>query len=72
MRTILNRLILLLYSCVICVGIIFLGLKLGSKPFTLIDLLKAIAIALVGWIALLLFSKGKFLKDWPFKDQQSF
>jgi hypothetical protein len=70
MRNILNRLILLLYFCAIIVGVKILIHLLSSKPFIPSDVFEDIAMAFVLWIAILLFSKGKFLKDWPFKDQQ--
>ena len=70
MRNILNRLILLLFSCAISVGVIFLIRIVSSKPFIPNDFLEGMIIALVWWIGILVFSKGKFLKDWPFKDQQ--
>jgi len=70
MRNILNRLILLLFSCAICHGVKILIYLISSKPFTSSDVFEGITIALVWWIAILLFSKGKFLKDWPFKYQQ--
>jgi hypothetical protein len=70
MRNILNRFILLLFACAICVGIKILIYLISSRPFIPSDVFESIAIALVWWIAILLFSKGKFLKDWPFKYQQ--
>jgi len=69
MRNILNRFILLLFACAICIGVKFLIYLLSSKPFIPSDVFESIALALVWWIAILLFSKGKFLKDWPFKYQ---
>jgi hypothetical protein len=70
MRNILNRLILLLFACAVCVIVKILIHLLSSKPFIPSDVFESIALALVWWIAILLFSKGKFLKDWPFKYQQ--
>jgi hypothetical protein len=70
MRNILNRLILLLYFCAIIFVVKILIHLLSSKPFTPSDVFEGLAMAIVLWIAILLFSKGKFLKDWPFKDQQ--
>jgi hypothetical protein len=69
MRNILNRLILLLFLCAICIGVKFLLHLISSKPFTSSDAFEGIVIALVLWVANLLFSKGKILKDWPFKNQ---
>ena len=68
MRNILNRLILLLFLCAICIGVKFLLDLISSKPFTSSDAFEGIVIALVLLVANLLFSKGKFLKDWPFKN----
>lgn len=70
MRNILNRLILLLFSFAIVVGVKILIFLLSSKPFHASDLLEGLAVAVVWWIAILLFSKGKFMKDWPLKEQQ--
>jgi hypothetical protein len=70
MRNILNRFILLLYACAIIVVVKILIHLLSSKPFIPSDVIESIALALVWWIAILLFSKGKFLKDWPFKYKQ--
>jgi hypothetical protein len=69
MRNILNRLILLLFLCAVCIGVKILLQLISSKPFTSSDAFESTVIALVLWGANLLFSKGKFLKDWPFKNQ---
>jgi hypothetical protein len=69
MKTILNRLILLLFLCALCIGVKILLQLISSKPFTSSDAFESTVIALVLWVANLLFSKGKFLKDWPFKNQ---
>jgi hypothetical protein len=69
MRNILNRFILLLFLCAICIGAKILLQLISSKSFTSSDAIEGIIIALVLWVANLLFSKGKFLKDWPFKNQ---
>jgi len=70
MRNILNRFILLLFLCAICIGVKFLLDLISSKTFTSSDTFEGTVIALVLLVANLLFSKGRFLKDWPFKDQQ--
>jgi hypothetical protein len=69
MRNILNRFILLLFICAICIGVKILLQLITSEPFTSSDAIEGTVIALVLWVANLLFSKGKFLKDWPFKNQ---
>jgi putative flippase GtrA len=67
MKSLLNKLVLLIITCALTVGAAILIPTVRSEPITRHDIYLALIIGVVLWIFYMFTGR---LKDWPFKNQQ--